>query len=58
MRAVPGINIVTWFLKNLFEYKIGGTCSNPAYRPTNLPKELMPHGTIGDKAPPETPPEQ
>jgi len=57
LRAVPGLNILTWFLKNLFEYKIGGTCSNPSYRPTNLPKEFMPHGTSGDKTP-NTPPEK
>jgi hypothetical protein len=53
LRAVPGINILTWFLKNLFEYKVGGTCSAPTYRPTNLPKEFMPHGVIGDSKPPE-----
>jgi hypothetical protein len=55
LRAVPGINVITWFLKNLFEYKIGGTCASPTYRPTNLPKELMPHGTLGEPAP-ATPP--
>jgi hypothetical protein len=48
LRAVPGVNVITWFLKNLFEYKIGGTCATPTYRPTNLPKELMPHGKMGE----------
>jgi hypothetical protein len=51
LRALPGVNILTWFLSHVFEYKIGGTCSVPTYRPTNLPKELMPHGTLGDKPP-------
>ncbi len=45
---LPGINIVTWFLKNIFEYKIGGTIGNYTYRPVNLPKEIMPH-TTGEK---------
>ena len=43
LRAVPGINILTWFLSHVFEYKIGGTCSDPSYRPVNLPKEFLPH---------------
>jgi hypothetical protein len=33
------------------EYKIGGTLSAPTYRATNLPKEFLPHGAIGDKPP-------
>ncbi len=47
LRALPGVNILTWFLSHVFEYKIGGTCSNPTYRPTNLPKEFLPHGNFG-----------
>jgi len=43
LRSLPGINFLTWFLSNIFEYKIGGTCGNPTYRPVNLPKEIMPH---------------
>jgi hypothetical protein len=43
LRAVPGINFLTWFLSNVFEYKIGGTLSDPDYRAANLPKELLPH---------------
>ena len=43
LRSLPGINIVTWFLKNIFEYKIGGAIGNYSYRPVNLPKEIMPH---------------
>ena len=51
LRSLPGINIVTWFLKNIFEYKIGGTIGNYTYRPVNLPKEIMPHNA-GEKSPP------
>jgi hypothetical protein len=49
LRAVPGINIITWFLSHVFEYKIGGTLSSPNYRASNLPKELLPHGEMGPK---------
>ena len=51
LRSLPGINIVTWFLKNIFEYKIGGTIGNYTYRPVNLPKEIMPHSS-GEKTKP------
>ena len=44
LKDLPGINILTWFLKNIFEYKIGGTIGNYNYRPVNLPKEILPHG--------------
>ena len=43
LRSIPGINILTWFLKNVFEYKIGGTVGDYNYRPMNLPKEILPH---------------
>ncbi len=49
LRAIPGINILTWFFSNVFEYKIGGTLGNPTYRPTNFPKELLPHGKMGEE---------
>ena len=53
LRSLPGINIVTWFLKNIFEYKIGGTIGNYTYRPVNLPKEIMPHSEGGKTLSPE-----
>ncbi|MCX7887560.1 MAG: AsmA-like C-terminal region-containing protein, partial [Verrucomicrobiae bacterium] len=43
LRSWPGLNIVTWMLGKLFEYKVGGTINNPNWRPTRLPKEIMPH---------------
>ena len=49
LKDLPGVNFITWFLKNVFEYKVGGTLSNPTYRAANMPKELLPHGQMGDK---------
>ncbi|MCG3146699.1 MAG: hypothetical protein PCFJNLEI_00133 [Verrucomicrobiae bacterium] len=43
LRGVPGLNILTWFFSNVFEYKIGGTLGDYSYRPVNLPKEFLPH---------------
>lgn len=43
LRQVPGINILGWMLGKIFEYKIGGTISDPSYRPIRLPKEILPH---------------
>lgn len=43
LRSIPGLNFLTWLLSNAFEYKIGGTLNDPSYRPTNFPKEVMPH---------------
>jgi hypothetical protein len=43
LRAVPGVNFLTWFLSNVFEYKIGGSLADPSYRAANLPKEILPH---------------
>ena len=51
LRSLPGINILTWFLKNIFEYKIGGTIGNYTYRPVNLPKEILPHDDVEKKPP-------
>ncbi len=42
LRAWPGINILSSVLKVLLEYKVGGTISDPKYRPVNFPKELLP----------------
>lgn len=42
LRAWPGINILSKFLGVLLEYKVGGTISDPKYRPVNFPKELLP----------------
>jgi hypothetical protein len=42
-RSWPGINILTWMFGKIFEYKVGGTLDNPNWRPTRLPKEIMPH---------------
>ena len=42
LRAWPGINILTEFLKVLLEYKVGGSIGDPNYRPVNFPKELLP----------------
>lgn len=44
LRSVPGINIITWFLSHVFEYKVVGTIGNYSYFPVNFPKEIMPHG--------------
>jgi hypothetical protein len=44
LRSWPGINILTWMLGKIFEYKIGGSLDNPNWRPTRIPKEIMPHG--------------
>lgn len=43
LRSWPGINILTWMFQKIFEYKVGGTIDNPNWRPTRLPKELLPH---------------
>jgi hypothetical protein len=43
LRQVPGLNLLGWMLGKMFEYKVGGTLSNPTYRPIRLPKEIMPH---------------
>lgn len=43
LRSWPGINILTWMFGKIFEYKIGGTIDNPNWRPTRLPKEILPH---------------
>jgi hypothetical protein len=42
LRAWPGINLLTWPLTKILEYKVGGTIGEPRYRPVNLPKELLP----------------
>jgi hypothetical protein len=49
LRNVPGLNILTWFFSNIFEYKIGGSLGDYSYRPVNLPKEFLPHGSSKDK---------
>jgi hypothetical protein len=49
LKGVLGINILTWFLSNIFEYKVGGTLGNYSYRPVNLPKEFLPHGGPKDR---------
>ena len=43
LRQVPLLNIAGAILGKIFEYKIGGTLSSPSYRPTRLPKEILPH---------------
>jgi len=43
LRSWPGINILTWMFGKIFEYKVGGTLDNPNWRPTRLPKEILPH---------------
>jgi hypothetical protein len=42
LRAWPGINLLTWPLTKILEYKVGGTIGDPEYRPVNFPKELLP----------------
>jgi hypothetical protein len=37
------VNIITKIIGVLMEYRVGGTVSDPSYRPINLPKELLPH---------------
>jgi len=56
MRSWPGINILTWMFGKIFEYKIGGTLDNPNWRPTRLPKEILPHSE-GKPQEPEPKPE-
>jgi hypothetical protein len=51
LRNIPGLNILTWFFSNVFEYKIGGTLGDYSYRPVNLPKELLPHDGGGKPKP-------
>jgi hypothetical protein len=43
LRSWPGVNIITKIIGVLMEYRVGGTVSDPSYRPINLPKELLPH---------------
>ncbi len=43
LRQVPLLNIAGAILGKIFEYKIGGTLASPSYRPTRLPKEILPH---------------
>lgn len=43
LRQVPGLNILTKLIGMLLEYEVEGTLREPVYRPTNLPKELLPH---------------
>ena len=43
LRAWPGIGWVSPIIGKLLEYKVGGTISDPKYRPVNLPKELLPN---------------
>ncbi len=38
-----GIGWLGRILGQILEYKVGGTISDPSYRPVNLPKELLPH---------------
>jgi hypothetical protein len=38
----PGIGWISPIIGKLLEYKVGGTRSDPKYRPVNLPKELLP----------------
>jgi hypothetical protein len=51
LKSWPGIGWLSRLLGVALEYKIGGTLSAPTYRATNLPKEFLPHGAIGDKPP-------
>jgi hypothetical protein len=59
LRLLPGFNLL-WdiIIGNIFEYKVGGTLSEPNYRPVNLPSEIMPHGNIGGDKPKEKPSQQ
>ena len=59
LRLLPGFNLL-WdiIIGNIFEYKIGGTLSQPNYRPVNLPSEIMPHGNIGGDKSKEKAPKQ
>jgi hypothetical protein len=43
LRAFPGVNILTFVLGEILEYKVGGTIDHPVYRAVHLPKELLPH---------------
>ena len=49
LKSWPVIGQLGLLIGKILEYKIGGTLSTPTYRPTNLPKELLPHGTLGEK---------
>lgn len=51
LRSWPGINILTWMFGKIFEYKVGGTLDNPNWRPTRLPKEILPHSEGKPPAP-------
>ncbi|HTS17226.1 MAG TPA: AsmA-like C-terminal region-containing protein [Verrucomicrobiae bacterium] len=42
LKSWPGISLLWWPLGRMLEYKVGGTISNPTYRPVNFPKELLP----------------
>ncbi len=43
LRQVPLLNIASAILGKIFEYKVGGTLSDPSYRPVRFPKEILPH---------------
>lgn len=42
LKSWPGINVFTWPLAKILEYKVGGMIGDPSYRPVNFPKELLP----------------
>ena len=42
LKSWPGINLLTWPLTRILEYKVGGSLGDPNYRPVNFPKELLP----------------
>ncbi|HVM59687.1 MAG TPA: AsmA-like C-terminal region-containing protein [Verrucomicrobiae bacterium] len=42
LKSWPGVGLLTWPLAKILEYKVGGTISDPTYRPVNFPKELLP----------------
>jgi hypothetical protein len=49
LKSWPLFGQLGMLIGKILEYKIGGTLSTPTYRSANLPKELLPHGTIGGK---------
>ncbi len=42
LKSWPGLNLLTWPLAKILEYKVGGAIGEPNYRPVNFPKELLP----------------
>jgi AsmA-like protein len=42
LKSWPGVNLITWPLTKMLEYKVGGAIGDPNYRPVNFPKELLP----------------